>query len=86
MILRERFGRRAASGPSGLIAATAKDPGDAMSDENFDRIAEHYDHSLPAHVVAHYLDKRVRFIRERSQRGRARRGLRHRSTGREARR
>lgn len=35
-----------------------------MSEENFDRIAEHYDQSLPAHVVEHYLDKRVRFVSE----------------------
>jgi len=30
-----------------------------MSEENFDRIAEEYDVSLPAHVVEHYLSKRV---------------------------
>lgn len=35
-----------------------------MSEENFDEIAAEYDESLPAHVVAHYLDKRVRFISE----------------------
>lgn len=33
-----------------------------MSEENFDRIAEEYDESLPPHVVEHYLDKRVRLI------------------------
>ncbi len=33
-----------------------------MSEANFDAIAAGYDESLPAHVVAHYLDKRVRFL------------------------
>ncbi len=33
-----------------------------MSEENFDRIATAYDESLPAHVVAHYLDKRTDFV------------------------
>jgi SAM-dependent methyltransferase len=33
-----------------------------VSEENFDRIAAEYDESLPAHVVEHYLAKRVRFI------------------------
>ena len=33
-----------------------------MSEENFDEIAAEYDESLPAHVVEHYLDKRVRFV------------------------
>lgn len=33
-----------------------------MSEANFDAIAADYDESLPAHVVAHYLDKRVRFV------------------------
>lgn len=37
-----------------------------MSEANFDEIAAEYDESLPAHVVAHYLDKRVRFIAERA--------------------
>lgn len=37
-----------------------------MSEANFDEIAADYDESLPAHVVAHYLDKRVRFIAERA--------------------
>lgn len=36
-----------------------------MSEENFDLIAQEYDESLPAHVVEHYLDKRVRFIADR---------------------
>lgn len=33
-----------------------------MSSSHFDSIAEDYDHSLPAHVVEHYLDKRVAFV------------------------
>lgn len=33
-----------------------------MSEQTFDRIAGEYDESLPAHVVAHYLDKRVELI------------------------
>jgi SAM-dependent methyltransferase len=35
-----------------------------MSEDTFDRIADEYDHALPAHVVEHYLDKRVAFITE----------------------
>lgn len=41
-----------------------------MSSSHFDSIAEHYDHSLPAHVVEHYLDKRVAFVRARCAPGR----------------
>ncbi|MEZ5167494.1 MAG: class I SAM-dependent methyltransferase [Acidimicrobiales bacterium] len=41
-----------------------------MSDETFDRIADEYDDSLPAHVVEHYVDKRVRFISRHCPRGR----------------
>ena len=41
-----------------------------MTEENFDLIAEEYDESLPAHVVEHYLDKRVRFIADRCEPGR----------------
>ena len=33
-----------------------------MSEETFDRIAAHYDESLPAHVVEHYLSKRVAYV------------------------
>lgn len=33
-----------------------------MSEETFDRIATDYDEALPAHVVAHYLDKRAAFV------------------------
>jgi ribosomal protein L11 methyltransferase len=40
-----------------------------VSEENFDLIAAEYDESLPAHVVAHYLDKRVRFILDRCPAG-----------------
>lgn len=36
-----------------------------MSEDNFDRIARAYDHSLPAHVAEHYLRKRTEFIVER---------------------
>ncbi len=42
-----------------------------MSEQNFDRIAERYDETLPPHVVQHYLDKRVAFILENCPRGRA---------------
>jgi SAM-dependent methyltransferase len=41
-----------------------------MSERNFDLIADEYDESLPAHVVEHYLDKRVAFIAERCPPGR----------------
>ncbi len=34
-----------------------------MSQETFDRIAGEYDESLPPHVVEHYLEKRVAFVR-----------------------
>jgi SAM-dependent methyltransferase len=42
-----------------------------MSESNFDRIAEEYDDSLPAHVVDHYLDKRARFVLDHCPRGSA---------------
>ncbi len=42
-----------------------------MSESNFDRIAEDYDDSLPAHVVDHYLEKRARFVIEHCPRGSA---------------
>jgi SAM-dependent methyltransferase len=42
-----------------------------MSESNFDRIAEGYDDSLPAHVVEHYLAKRTRFVVEHCPRGSA---------------
>ncbi len=37
---------------------------------DFDKVAEAYDESLPAHVVEHYLAKRVAFIREHTRPGR----------------
>jgi ubiquinone/menaquinone biosynthesis C-methylase UbiE len=40
-----------------------------MSDQTFDRIAAEYDESLPPHVVEHYLDKRVAFVRSHCPRG-----------------
>jgi SAM-dependent methyltransferase len=42
-----------------------------MSEQNFDRIAEEYDETLPPHVIQHYLDKRVAYILENCPRGRA---------------
>jgi SAM-dependent methyltransferase len=36
---------------------------------DFDLVAEEYDESLPAHVVAHYLAKRVAFIQEHTEPG-----------------
>lgn len=42
-----------------------------MSSSHFDSIASVYDESLPAHVVEHYLAKRVRFVIEHCPRGRA---------------
>lgn len=42
-----------------------------MSRETFDRIAGEYDESLPPHVVEHYLDKRVAFVRRRCPPGAA---------------
>jgi ubiquinone/menaquinone biosynthesis C-methylase UbiE len=35
-----------------------------VTESNFDRIADVYDDSLPAHVVDHYLEKRARFVLE----------------------
>lgn len=42
-----------------------------MSEATFDEIAEVYEETLPAHVVSHYLDKRVRWIEDRVPRGKA---------------
>jgi len=42
-----------------------------MSNSHFDEIAGLYDESLPAHVVEHYLRKRVRYVVERCPRGKA---------------
>ena len=41
-----------------------------MSEETFDEIATAYDESMPAHVIGHYLDKRVRHVLERCRPGR----------------
>jgi SAM-dependent methyltransferase len=42
----------------------------SVSGTHFDSIAGVYDESLPAHVVGHYLEKRVRFVLEHCPRGR----------------
>jgi ubiquinone/menaquinone biosynthesis C-methylase UbiE len=42
-----------------------------MSNSHFDTIAENYDHSLPAHVVEHYLRKRTAFVLRTCPPGRA---------------
>lgn len=42
-----------------------------MSHETFDRIAAEYDESLPPHVVEHYLDKRLEFVRRHCPAGAA---------------
>jgi ubiquinone/menaquinone biosynthesis C-methylase UbiE len=42
-----------------------------VTESNFDRIAQVYDESLPAHVVDHYLEKRTRFVLEHCPRGSA---------------
>jgi SAM-dependent methyltransferase len=42
-----------------------------MSSSHFDRVAAVYDDSLPAHVVEHYLRKRVRYVVACCGRGRA---------------
>jgi SAM-dependent methyltransferase len=41
-----------------------------MSSSHFDEIAGVYDHSLPAHVVEHYLRKRTAYVIQRCPRGR----------------
>ena len=40
-----------------------------MSASHFDTIANGYDHSLPPHVVEHYLRKRTRFVLEHAPMG-----------------
>lgn len=40
-----------------------------MSEENFDEIATAYDESMPAHVIGHYLDKRVRYVADHCEPG-----------------
>lgn len=42
-----------------------------MSTSHFDHVAARYDESLPAHVVEHYLRKRVAFVLEHSPGGSA---------------
>ena len=42
-----------------------------VSSSHFDAIASDYDASLPAHVVEHYLRKRVAFVLAHCPRGRA---------------
>jgi ubiquinone/menaquinone biosynthesis C-methylase UbiE len=42
-----------------------------VTESNFDRIAQNYDESLPAHVVDHYLEKRTTFVLEHCRRGSA---------------
>jgi ubiquinone/menaquinone biosynthesis C-methylase UbiE len=42
-----------------------------VTESNFDRIAQNYDESLPAHVVDHYLEKRTTFVLEHCPRGSA---------------
>jgi SAM-dependent methyltransferase len=42
-----------------------------VTQETFDRIALEYDASLPPHIVEHYLEKRVAFIRSRCPPGTA---------------
>jgi SAM-dependent methyltransferase len=45
------------------------DAAPALARTDFDRIADEYDHSLPAHVAEHYLRKRLAFIRRHTQPG-----------------
>jgi SAM-dependent methyltransferase len=42
-----------------------------MTEDNFDRIADEYDEALPAHVMEHYLAKRVRYMVAHCPPGRA---------------
>ena len=53
----------------GGIAGTPAVVGRADDRANFDAIAAEYDESLPAHVVEHYLAKRVAFIRAHTRPG-----------------
>ncbi len=59
-------GRGAGGGRDGAIPALLPpDLADATIDANnqvYDRIADEYDETLPAHVVWHYLRKRLRFL------------------------
>jgi SAM-dependent methyltransferase len=42
-----------------------------VSEQTFDRIAGEYDESLPPHVVDHYLEKRIAFVRRHCPPGKA---------------
>lgn len=42
-----------------------------MSEATFDLIASEYDESMPAHVIQHYLDKRVAYVRRHTEPGSA---------------
>jgi SAM-dependent methyltransferase len=46
------------------VTATLPAPPVAPGQTDFDQIAHEYDDSLPGHVVAHYLAKRLAFIRQ----------------------
>src|SRR5437588_843733 len=41
-----------------------------MTVSHFDEVAESYDETIPRHVADHYLEKRMRFIREHCPGGR----------------
>ncbi len=49
-----------------MVAGTDRE---RVEKDGFDAIAPLYDASLPSHVTAHYLSKRIRFIGERVERG-----------------
>jgi SAM-dependent methyltransferase len=52
--------RAGAAAGSRCVTAIVVHP--EMSEDNFNRIADEYDESLPAHVVDHYLAKRAAFV------------------------
>ncbi len=57
-------------GPAALERPAAHPvPALAQAQTDFDAIAEAYDESLPAHVVEHYLTKRLAFIRRHTDPG-----------------
>ncbi len=49
--------------------ATRPSPSQTLTQTDFDEVAEAYDESLPAHVVEHYLAKRLAFIRQHTRPG-----------------
>ena len=63
----------ATAAPAVAVRARPFHPGrrGAMSSTHFDTISAAYDDSLPAHVVDHYLRKRVRFVLDNCPRGAA---------------